>query len=98
MDDVDPDEVKTPQLLKKFPFCVPWDIVDLVTVIGAEKKAPRFELPFKLNSKQSSKVKIDEKIVVDFSNYEMFANICRWFFRLMFIVSLVVLTRYIIKG
>ena len=98
MENIDPDEVKTPQLLKKFPFCVPWDLVDLVTAVGAEKKAPRWELPFKLNSKQSKDVKIDEKVVIDFSKYEMLANICRWFFRLMFIAGLVVLTRYIIKG
>lgn len=98
LENIDPDKVKTPQLLKKFPFCIPWDIVDLVTALSAEKKAPKFELPFKLNSKQSKQVNIDEKIVIDFSKYESLANICRWFFRLMFIAGLVVLTRYVIKG
>jgi len=98
LEEIDPSQVKTPQLLKKFPFCIPWDIVDLVTAVSAEKKAPKFTLPFKLNSKQSSKVRIDEKVVIDFSKYENLAVICRWFFRLIFIAGLVVLTRYIIKG
>ena len=70
-------------------------MVDLVTVIGAEKKAPKWELPFVIKNKS---VNIDEKVTIDFSKYETLANICRWFFRLMFIAGLVVLTRFIIKG
>ena len=98
IEDIDPDKVKTPQLLKKFPFCVPWDVVDLISAFSAEKKAPIFKMPFKLNSRQSNKINIDENIIVDFSKYEKLASICRWFFRLMFIAGLVILTRYIVKG
>ena len=97
LEDIKPDETKTPQLLKKFPFCIPWDVVDLVSSVSAEKKAPRWELPFKMGNEIFG-YKVDEKIVIDFSKYESLAVICRWFFRIMFILGLVMITRYLIKG
>ena len=97
LEDINPDDTKTPQLLKKFPFCVPWDIVDLVSSVSAEKKAPKWELPFKMGNKIFG-YKVDEKVIIDMSKYETLAEICRWFFRIMFILGLVLVTRYIIKG
>lgn len=97
LDDIKPDETKTPQLLKKFPFCIPWDVVDLVTSVSAEKKAPKWELPFKMGNEIFG-YKVDEKVVIDMSKYETLAVICRWFFRIMFILGLVMVTRYLIKG
>jgi hypothetical protein len=83
--------------LKKFPFCIPWDVVDLVSSVSAEKKAPKWELPFKMGNKTFG-YKVDEKVIIDLSKYETLAVICRWFFRIMFILSLVIITRYLIKG
>ena len=97
LEDIKPDETKTPQLLKKFPFCIPWDVVDLVTSVSAEKKAPRWELPFKMGNEIFG-YKVDEKVIIDLSKYESLAIICRWFFRIMFILGLVMITRYLIKG
>ena len=97
LEDINPDDTKTPQLLKKFPFCVPWDIVDLVSSVSAEKKAPKWELPFKMGNKIFGYM-VDEKVIIDMSKYETLAEICRWFFRIMFILGLVLVTRYIIKG
>lgn len=71
--------------------------MDLVTSVSAEKKAPRWELPFKMGNEIFG-YKVDEKIVIDFSKYESLAVICRWFFRIMFILGLVMITRYLIKG
>lgn len=93
--DLDPDEVKTPQLLRKFPFCVPWDVVNMVKSMSAEAVAPKWDIPFVLKNKY---INIDEHIIVDFSKFEQWAVIVRWFFRLIFIAGLVILTRYIIKG
>lgn len=94
-EDIDPEKTKTPQLLKKFPFCVPWDLIALVQVLSAKATPPKFVLPFKINNKH---LKVDESIEIDFSRYEKQAEICRWFFRIMFILALILLTRSIIKG
>lgn len=94
-DDIDPEKTKTPELLKKFPFCVPWDLVNLIQNLSAEKKAPKFKIPFVLKNKV---IDIDKNIVIDFSKWEYLAEICRWFFRIIFILALVLLTRNIIKG
>lgn len=76
LEDIKPDDVKTPTLLKKFPFCIPWDVVDLVSSVSAEKKAPKWELPFKMGNKTFG-YKVDEKVVIDLSKYETLAVICR---------------------
>ncbi len=81
------------QFLNKFPFCVPFDLVALIQSLSAESKAPKWTLPFTIE-----RLGIEEKIVVDFAKYESVAVISRWFFRLIFIMSLVIITRALIKG
>ena len=57
----------------------------------------RSELPFKMGNEIFG-YKVDEKVIIDLSKYESLAIICRWFFRIMFILGLVMITRYLIKG
>ena len=81
------------QWYERFPFCIPWDVYRGVSALKAKTKVPKFEIPFKIE-----RLGVDETITVDFSEYDDLAAICRWFFRLSFVVGLAMLSRAIIKG
>lgn len=89
-DDIDPEEAKTPGLQLKFPFCIPWDVVKLVTVLSNTKKCPKFTIPFKLDNKL---VNIDYAIKIDFSDYDKVIAVLRWFLLFSWIFFLVMITR-----
>jgi hypothetical protein len=66
----------------KFPFSLPWDLVNSVSCLVASPQVPRWEVPIK-----------DEIIVIDFSQFEPLAKIVRFFVTITFVVSLIILTR-----
>jgi len=75
-----------------FPFCIPFDIIDLIRVFQAEPEAPRFEIPLKVEE-----YGIDYTFVLDLAPFESLAVIFRLFERIMFILGLAVLTGKVIK-
>ncbi len=75
-----------------FPFCIPFDIIDLIRVFQAEPEAPRFEIPLK-----AEEYGIDYTLVLDLAPFESLAVIFRLFERIMFILGLAVLTGKVIK-
>lgn len=77
-----------------FPFCIPWDIYELVTVLDAEPEAPHFvfdvDFPY-----------MDEPwhIDIDFSAWDPVALVLRRLELLLFVVGLAMATRnYYIRG
>jgi hypothetical protein len=66
----------------KFPFSLPWDLVNSINCLVASPQVPRWEVPIK-----------DEVIVIDFSQFEPLAKIVRFFVTITFVVSLIILTR-----
>ncbi|MFW5629637.1 MAG: hypothetical protein ACOCNB_02470, partial [Acetivibrio ethanolgignens] len=80
-------------VINKFPFCIPFDLINAVRVLQAPGKAPVFKIPF-----QFKRLNIDETVVIDMGQFEELAKICRYFFTLLFILGLVLLTRGLIKG
>lgn len=80
-------------VVNKFPFCIPFDLIKTVQVLAAPPEAPVFELPFYF-----PRYGIDEKITIDFKQFESLAKISRYFFDLLFILGLILLTRGLIKG
>lgn len=83
----------SPGLSDRFPFCIPFDLIDLIGVFAADPVTPYIEIPFVFE-----RLGIDEKIVIDFSEFETVAEICRWIERIGFIGFLVIKTRNLVKG
>lgn len=89
----DPDNLKSPGLDSKFPFCIPWDLMNCVKALVATPEAPLWVFPLKVE-----RFNIDEEIVLDFSLFETVAKICRTLETLGFTAFLVVKTRDLIRG
>ena len=77
----------------KFPFCIPFDLINLVSVLDAEPKTPYWEIPFVFD-----KVGVDEKIIIDLSKFDTVAEICRWIETFAFCGFLIIKTRGLIRG
>ncbi len=78
---------------QRFPFCVPWDIYHFIGVFSEQKKAPKWDIPFKIK-----RLGVDEKMTFDVSKYEEVVKVIRVFVLLFYSSGLVLATRGIIKG
>ncbi|MDN4765984.1 hypothetical protein QYP21_19070 [Clostridioides difficile] len=65
----------------KFPFSLPWDIYSLFIGFDVEPVAPKWELPI-----------LNNKVVLDFSNFNEWANIVKFFVYVSFFISLIVIS------
>lgn len=70
-------------LSEVFPFSIPWDIAALVGALAREPETPHFEIPLKLE-----KYGIDEKIVIDLTDFEYVSKISRAFMSLIWAMYL----------
>lgn len=68
----------------KFPFCIPWDLQYLYSILADNPKTPVFKLPLVLE-----RYGIHEDIVIDMSNFEGLSKISRLFFTLLYIYGLI---------
>lgn len=75
-----------------FPFCIPFDMIDLYRVFAAEPQAPHWEIPLK-----SETFNIDYTFVIDFEQFEVLAEIFRTFQIILFILGLCMITSKVIK-
>ena len=92
--ELDTDDYKIkPAVIDKFPFCVPWDIIKCFSLLGQDSEVPKFKYRFYIKS-----LKIDETIVIDLKDFEPVAEVSRFFFRIIFIFGLVLITRNQIRG
>ena len=80
-------------LSKFFPFCIPFDLIHLLSVLEADPETPRWEIPFKIPA-----YGVDETIVIDLSAFDGVAKIVRLCETILFIFSLILATRELIKG
>ena len=71
----------------KFPFCIPVDILVLIQTLAHEPETPRFEIPFVLE-----RYGINEKLVIDFSDFEYVSTICRTFLTISWCFALMNVT------
>lgn len=66
-------------LISRFPFSIPWDVYKGVTLLAAPPKAPYFEVDFMAPiADRVGGWKGSTKIVLDFSEYEIIGQVCRW--------------------
>ena len=75
-------------LFGKFPFSVPYQLYEWLQVLQAEPEAPKlhYNYGFLLGHKNDQKY----DLVIDFSIYESWANVCKSFLRLFFTLLMAV--------
>ncbi len=84
----------SPGLNDKFPFCIPFDLYNLIKALDAEPVAPKFTIPIIKNEKYGW----DYSITVDWSDFNVVAEICRGVEVFCFIFFLIMKTRSLIRG
>jgi hypothetical protein len=87
-----PDLTIPEMITKKFPFSIPWDLYNSVTILSATGKAPVFDIPFK-----ASVVGVNTSIHIDLSIFDPVAAVARWGLSLLFLIALIILTGRLIK-
>ncbi|TCL59977.1 hypothetical protein EDD76_103168 [Kineothrix alysoides] len=75
-----------------FPFCIPFDIIDLFRVLEATPVAPRWELPIRADT-----FHINYTFVIDMAEFESLAKIFRTCETILFILGLALITGKVIK-
>lgn len=103
IDDIPPVVVPQPSgdytisgLDELFPFCIPFDLIDLFAVMKAEPEAPKFSFPIPVPDK-GLKFHYDY-IEIDLSKFNSVAKILRTMELLGFCVGLTIVTRNLIRG
>ena len=96
-----PDDPGSEELLKEdylaeglrnfFPFCIPWDLAAIFTNFTADRRAPCFTFPLKID-----RFGIDETITVDLSVFDEAAALLRTLELILFVVLLAVASRKLI--
>lgn len=80
----------------KFPFCLPWDIYNLITGFSSTEQAPI--LHFLVFPGDSFGVGIaDTYIDIDFTDYYQAVQIFRFFIKIEFVLALILITKRLIK-
>lgn len=66
-------------LTSRFPFSIPWDVYKGIQLLAAPAKAPYFEVDFLAPiAHRVGGWKGNTKIVLDFAEYEIIGQVCRW--------------------
>lgn len=74
-----------------FPFCIPWDIYDFVTLLVADPVAPVIEYPIYNPVTEENNI-----ITIDFSQWETVVIIFRYIFDFLLIIGLLLMARSLI--
>lgn len=90
-----PSNGQTIRFADIFPFCIPFDIYDFLSLMSSTRTAPHFEIPFRYD-----RIGLDYTFVLDLSgeDWENLAQIVRTMELLAFCVGLAFVTRDMIKG
>lgn len=105
--DVDEIEVIVPEelsdftiptgIVSVFPFCLPWDFVRGIKTLLAKPEVPVFKTEIDLTDFCGFDLGVIP-LEISFEKWEPAVIIVRWFFLLLFIISLIILTPKICKG
>lgn len=76
-----------------FPFCVPFDVFDIVKNLQAGREAPSFSYEFKFD-----KIGLDYTFNINLSEFDTVAAILRTMELIAFCVGLALITRQIIRS
>lgn len=81
----------------KFPFCIPFDLINLFSGFSSEAEAPSFHvlvMPANSFGLDNDDIYWD----IDFAPYNYLVQILRFFLALSFVLWLIVITRKLIRG
>lgn len=96
---VDPDapfdwsQFLQPDLYLVFPFCLPWDIYELVSLLSTSAEAPVFDLPLKVPLEGG-----DYSVHIDLSVFDPVAEVARAMELLAVAAGLIFLTKKMIEN
>lgn len=88
----DVQEYSSPGLKDVFPFCLPFDIANIVKAFEAARTAPEFDINWHIPI-----IEVDFAYHVDFSQFETLAQILRTGELICFCIGLVLVTSKLIK-
>lgn len=71
-----------------FPLCIPWDIIQMVKMLNAKRKAPVWKFQYDFRVPGSGKLIYSFKLEVDMSDYWEYIKIFRWGQTVFFIIAL----------
>ena len=77
----------------RFPFCVPFDLINMIKSLSAPAVTPHFDITF-----DKTKFVGGGSFSIDFAQFTTLAAILRWMLYLIFMVFLILVTRKLIKG
>lgn len=89
--DIDMNDYKV-NLTTVFPFCIPFDFIELLKVLDAEPVAPRFEFPVVIPA-----LDYQETVIIDMSIFDEVAQIIRLCETISFIIFLMFATHKVIR-
>lgn len=88
----DAQSLKLPDLRTLFPFCIPFDLYNIVTAFNVEPQAPHVQIPFNIPA-----IGLQYTFDLDFSDFNGVAQICRTMEFVAFAVGLAILTSKVIR-
>jgi len=84
-------------LTSRFPFSIPWDVYKGISLLAAPAKAPYFEVDFMAPiADEVGGWKGSTRIVLDFSEFEIIGQVCRWTSTIGFCLMLATATKRLI--
>lgn len=83
----------TIDLRNYFPFCIPWDLYDMVTLLVADPVAPHVQYPFVIEP-----LNVNYTIDLDFSEFDSVATVLRTMELLAAGIGLALMTKRLIQG
>lgn len=82
------DDVKgIGDITKLFPFCIPFDMVELIRGMSAERKPPHFVFKYRFD-----KINYTFKVDVDLSDYDKYIKLFRYGMQVLYVLALMFLT------
>ena len=87
----DSDPYTTPDLMERFPFCIPNDILAIFNNFKMSREAPVIDWEFKYDA-----IGLDQHLVIDFEDFDDAASLLRTLELILFVVGLGVSTRKLI--
>jgi len=81
-------------IMTKFPFCLPWDLVNAIKLIAAEPEAPAFRIDLLEPIGHAGLAVID----FDMQDYQLVGQVIRWVSLVEFSFMLILATRKLIWG
>lgn len=97
-DDLTKYNYENPDLRDIFPFCIPFDFANIISLLEAEPKAISFEIPCFTITKSYTLKKMDNGIKVDLALFDDVAALFRKFMLIVFILGLILASSKLIGG